>query len=77
MNPGKEDIALVKKRFAVMQKNFVIRFAELTDRLRAEKDPAVRQKMATEASSQMAEEAQNLALALYRHIVYGEAPPEE
>ena len=73
MDPGEEAIALVKERFAALQQDFETRFNDLTARLKEEKDPAVRQEIATGISSQMAEEAQNLALALYRHIVYGEA----
>ena len=34
---------------------------------------AARQETATGEAARMAEEAQNLALSLYRHIVYGEA----
>ena len=49
---------------------------DLTTRLKAEKDLTARQEIATGESSQMAEEAQDLALALYRHIVYGEALTE-
>ena len=73
MDPGEEAITLVKERFAALQQDFETRFNDLTARLKEEKDPAVRQEIATGISSQMAEEAQSLALALYRHIVYGEA----
>lgn len=77
MNPGEEAVAMVKERFAAMQQDFEKRFDDLTTRLKAEKDLAARQETATAESSRMAEEAQGLALSLYRHIVYGEALPEE
>lgn len=75
MDPGEEAIALAKERLAGMQQDFEARFNELTARLKAEKDPAVRQEIATQEASRMAEEAHGLALALYRHIVYGEDLP--
>ena len=77
MNPGVEAIAMVKERFAALQQEFEGRFAELTTRLKAEKDLTARQKIVTEESSRMAEKVQNLALALYRYIVYGEALPDD
>ncbi|MER2057074.1 MAG: hypothetical protein ABTB30_17450, partial [Clostridia bacterium] len=77
MDPGEEAITLVKDRFAALQQVFETRFSDLTTRLKAEKDLTARQEIATGESSRMAEEAQDLALALYRHIVYGEALPEE
>ena len=77
MNSGEEAIAMVQERFAAMQQDFEKRFDDLTTRLKAEKDLAARQETATAESSRMAEEAQGLALSLYRHIVYGEALPEE
>jgi len=75
MDPGEEAIALVKERFAAMQQDFVKRFEDQTARLKAEKDLSARQAIATGEASRMAEEAQDLAL--YRHIVYGKAMPED
>ena len=72
-----EAIALTNMRFAEMQKEFETRFDNLTTRLKKETDLKARQETATEEASRMAEEAQNLAMALYRHFVYGEALPEE
>jgi len=77
MEPGEEAKALAKERFAATQLDFETRFNDLTARLKAEKDLTARQEMATGEASRMAEEAQNLALALYRHIVYGEALQEK
>ena len=77
MDPGEEAVSLVRERFAAMQQDFETRFSELTARLKAEKDLTARQETATGESSRMAEEAQRLALSLYRHIVYGEALPDE
>ena len=77
MDPGEEAIALVKERFAAMQRGFETRFNDMTTRLKAEKDITTRQEIATRETSRMAEESQNLALALYRHIVYGEEVPEK
>lgn len=73
MDPGEEAVALVKERFTALQRDFETGFDELTTRLKAEKDLAARQETATGEAARMAEEAQNLALSLYRHIVYGEA----
>ncbi len=73
MDPGEEAVALVKERFAALQRDFETGFDELKTRLKAEKDLAARQETATGEAARMAEEAQNLALSLYRHIVYGEA----
>ena len=73
MDPGEEAIALTKERFAAMQKDFETRLEILTIRLKKETDLKARQEIATQEASRMAEEAQNLALSLYRHIVYGEA----
>ena len=73
MDPGKEAVALVKERFAALQQDFETGFDELTTRLKAEKDLTARQETATGEAARMAEEAQHLALSLYRHIVYGEA----
>ena len=56
-----------------MQKDFETRLETLTIRLKKETDLKARQEIATQEASRMAEEAQNLALSLYRHIVYGEA----
>ncbi len=72
MSPGDEAIALTDRCFARMQQDFIKRFDDLTARLLTEKDLKVRQEIATGESARMAEESQNLALALYRHFVYGE-----
>jgi dipeptidase len=77
MDPGEEAVALTKERFTAMQKEFETRFESLTARLREETDPAVCRETATQEASRMAEEAQNLAMALYRHFVYGEDLPED
>ena len=76
MDPGEEAITLTKTCFAAMQQDFVARFNDLTVRLKAETDMAVRREIATREASSMAEESQHLALALYRHFVYGEELPE-
>ncbi len=72
MSPGDEAIALTDRCFARMQQDFIERFDDLTARLLSEEDLTTRQEIATRESSLMAEESQNLALALYRHFVYGE-----
>ncbi len=72
MNPGEEAIALTNRCFDRMQQDFIERLDDLTARLLAEKDLTARQEIATRESARMAEESQNLALALYRHFVYGE-----
>lgn len=74
-DPGEEAIALTKERFAAMQQDFETRFAEQTVRLRKEKNGLVRREIATREAAGMAEEAQALALGLYRHFVYGEPLP--
>lgn len=74
-DPGEEAIALTKERFAAMQQDFEIRFAEQTVRLHEEKDESVRREIATREAAGMAEEAQALALGLYRHFVYDEPLP--
>ena len=74
-DPGEEAIALTKERFAAMQQDFVTRFADLSARLRKETDGTARRELATREAVGMAEEAQHLALALYRHFVYGEPLP--
>lgn len=74
-DPGEEAVALTRERFAAMQQDFETRFADLTARLRQETDKSVRQELATREASAMAEEAHHLALALYRHFVYGEPLP--
>lgn len=76
MDPGEEAVALAKERLAEMQQDFETRFNELTVRLKAEKDLAVRQEIATQEASRMGQEAHDLALSLYRHIVYGDALSE-
>lgn len=72
MNPGDEAIALTDRCFNRMQQDFIERFDDLTARLLKEKDLKTRQEIATRESARMAEESQELALGLYRHIVYGE-----
>ncbi len=72
MNPGEEAIALTDRCFDRMQQDFIERFDDLTARLLAEEDLTARQEIATGEAARMAEESQNLALALYRHFVYGE-----
>ena len=64
MDPGEEAITLTKTCFAAMQQDFVARFNDLTVRLKAETDTAVRREIATGEASRMAEESQHLALAL-------------
>ena len=47
-------------------------FPGLTARLAAEPNLQAREEIMTREHMQMSEEAQNLALKLYRHLVYGE-----
>jgi len=55
-----------------LQQKFIAAFPGLTARLAAEPDLQAREEIMTREHMQMSEEAQNLALKLYRHLVYGE-----
>ena len=72
MDLGEEAVALTKKCFAEMQQDFKTRFEALSVQLREETDLTLRQEIATRETSRMAEEAHELARALYRHFVYGD-----
>ncbi len=72
MSPEEGPVALTDRCLDRMQQDFIKQFDDLTARLLAEKDLTARQEIATAESARMAEESQKLALALYRHFVYGE-----
>ena len=55
-----------------LQQKFIAAFPGLTARLAAGPDLQAREEIMTREHMQMSEEAQNLALKLYRHLVYGE-----
>ena len=57
---------------AALQRKFISGWEKLSARIAAEKDPARREEIMTAEHKRMSEEAHSLALALYRHLVYGE-----
>lgn len=54
---------------AELQQKFISAFPGLTTRLAAEPDLQVRQEIMTREHMQMSEEAQTLALKLYRYLI--------
>ena len=57
---------------AELQQKFINGFPDLAARLAAEPDLQAREEIMTREHIQMSEEAQALALKLYRYLVYGE-----
>ena len=69
------DIALAEDNLHSLQQAFVSRFGELSDEIRAETSTAAREELMTNADMEMASQAHDLALALYRYYTYDEASP--
>ena len=76
-DPGEEAVSFTKECLTAMQQDFMRRFDDLTVRLKAEESLQLRQKIATAESAQMAKEAHELVVNLYRHFVYGEELPSD
>lgn len=55
-----------------LQQKFIAAFPGLSARLAAEPDLQAREEIMTREHMKMSEEAQTLALKLYRYLVYGE-----
>ena len=69
------DIALAEDNLHNLQQAFVSRFGELSDEIRAETSTTAREELMTNADMEMASQAHDLALALYRYYTYDEASP--
>ena len=67
-----EEVELVDSRLAELQQKFISGWKELSARIASEKDPGKWEEIMTAEHMRMSEEAHSLALALYRHLVYGE-----
>ena len=67
-----EKEAFADASLAELQQKYISAFPALTACLTAEPDLQVRQEIMTREHMQMSEEAQSLALKLYRYLVYGE-----
>ena len=68
----KEDIKLADDNLQRLQEEFISRFSDLSDEIKSTDSPAKQKRLMTEADMEMAEQAHDLALALYRHYAYGE-----
>ena len=63
-----EEIAFARNQLQTLQSAFVKRFDTLSAKLHEEKNPEIREEMMTEADMEMAEQAHDLALTLYRKL---------
>ena len=71
-NLSEDDISLAKYNLRVLQEKYEKRFDKLSEEIRSEPSVEARQKIMTEADMEMASQAHDLALALYRYLTYGE-----
>ena len=69
---GEQDIALAEYNLQKLQEDFIARFDALSEQIKSEPSEKAREEMMTKADMEMAEQAHDLALALYRNIAYGE-----
>ena len=69
---GEQDIALAEYNLQMLQEDFIARFDALSEQIKSEPSEKAREEMMTKADMEMAEQAHDLALALYRNIAYGE-----
>ena len=63
------DIVLAEDKLHSLQQAFVTRFKELSDEIRAETSTTAREELMTNADMEMASQAHDLALALYRYLL--------
>lgn len=70
-----EDIELAEYNLRLLQEEFEDRFAALSTEMEAESSVEKREMLMTQANAEMASQAHDLALALYRCYTYGEDSP--
>ena len=69
---NEDQISLAENNLQDLQEKFIKRFDTLSDQLRKEKSMEAREEIMTKADMEMAAQAHDLALALYRYFTYGE-----
>jgi len=71
-NPPEESAREADRRLADLQQAYIDEWTELSARIAVEPDQRTRQEIMTREHMRMSEQAQALALGLYRELVYGE-----
>lgn len=72
-NLSEKDIALAEDNLQALQGDFVSRFNELSEEIKAEPSEQAREEIMTKADKEMAAQVHDLALALYRYYTDGES----